>query len=204
MSDSAMVERKGILPRFLATIRLRWWYFAVGLLSCAAIAVTMLDGVLPSRASSACYCGKDIDEARQRGCTFDILSSAWLPPECRDEALTAEFEAAAPDGYWQFYADKPLQEPVDMDYVLAMSGDLSSYYWVSWEFHVTHCFFLWQKQLMAREGGVIFEERFDSIGHVRHCLHVFQNRHQAAGSVTFDSAASAVVIESPLPEDAKR
>lgn len=53
----------------------------------------------------SCYCGKSIAEAKTMGCKYDALSSAWLPPHCRDDDLTAEF-LAHEDGPWEYWADQ--------------------------------------------------------------------------------------------------
>jgi hypothetical protein len=39
----------------------------------------------------SCSCGTSIAEALNRGCVFDPLVPAWVPPHCRDDELTEEF-----------------------------------------------------------------------------------------------------------------
>ena len=150
---------------------------------------------------SACYCGKNIAEALERNCRFDVLASAWLPDHCRNDSLTAEFARSGPGpaGEWTYYADKNLSQVVDMDYVKSLSGDVTAHYWVTWEYHIVHCFYNWQKQQYAREGGVVMEERFDAIGHSKHCVEAFLNPRPAAASAVFDSSEASQRHDGPPP-----
>lgn len=51
-----------------------------------------------------CSCGKSVAEAIANGCKYDLLASAWLPEQCRDDELTAEFNKAGPgpNGEWTY------------------------------------------------------------------------------------------------------
>ncbi|KAH8897124.1 hypothetical protein GQ53DRAFT_742973 [Thozetella sp. PMI_491] len=51
-----------------------------------------------------CDCGTSVLEARSLGCLFNALASAWLPPECRDDKLTPEFNRSGPGpgGSWSY------------------------------------------------------------------------------------------------------
>ena len=61
-----------------------------------------------SKQPISCNCGNSIAEAIARGCTFDGMSTAWLPPACRDEELSYEFDHSGPgpNGEWGYYADQ--------------------------------------------------------------------------------------------------
>lgn len=61
----------------------------------------------------SCSCGRSVREAIANGCKYDLLASAWLPEQCRDDELTAEFSASGPgpNGEWTYVSDfsaKPL------------------------------------------------------------------------------------------------
>ncbi|KAK8097636.1 uncharacterized protein PG998_013122 [Apiospora kogelbergensis] len=48
-------------------------------------------------------CGNTPSEAIARGCHFDMVATAWLPPRCIDTELMEEFLSEHP---WRFYADQ--------------------------------------------------------------------------------------------------
>lgn len=54
--------------------------------------------------SVSCSCGKSVAEALKLGCKYDLLASAWLPEQCRDDELSAEFDRSGPgpNGEWTY------------------------------------------------------------------------------------------------------
>ncbi len=75
--------------------------------------------------SNECACGSSVSEAKSLGCVFDALASAWLPPECRDDELTAEFNRSGPgpDGAWPYWADRNGTQPITTEDIALMGGD---------------------------------------------------------------------------------
>ena len=122
---------------------------------------------------NTCDCGKTIKEALSRNCLYDSLAAAWLPPYCRDEELTAEFEVSGPgpEGQWNYYADEAGTIPMTMS-EMAELGETGGTFWALRDWHIAHCLFYWQKYTRMRETGVIMEQRFDHIAHVQHCQHM--------------------------------
>jgi hypothetical protein len=61
-------------------------------------------GLSTFKPPSSCRCGESVAEALSLGCKYDSLAVAWLPPHCRDDELTAEFEAqgTGPNGSWTY------------------------------------------------------------------------------------------------------
>ncbi|KAG9240415.1 hypothetical protein BJ878DRAFT_430339 [Calycina marina] len=55
----------------------------------------------------SCNCGESVAEAKTMGCKYDSIMAAWLPPYCRDDDLTAEFEHAGfgLNGEWDYFSD---------------------------------------------------------------------------------------------------
>ncbi|KAJ3497294.1 hypothetical protein NLG97_g2018 [Lecanicillium saksenae] len=117
-----------------------------------------------------CDCGKTTREALSRDCVYDSLAAAWLPPYCRDAELTSEFEVSGPgrEGQWPYYADEAGTIPITIPEIAAL-GEISGTFWALREWHVAHCLFYWQKYTRMRDTGIIMEQRFDHIAHVRHC-----------------------------------
>ncbi|KIW22296.1 uncharacterized protein PV07_12197 [Cladophialophora immunda] len=121
-----------------------------------------------------CYCGYTMDEMRENNCTFDTLAMAWLPPYCRDEELTAEFDRSGPgpNGSWTYWLDYNHTIPITIEQVglMGFQVDHGNVY-MAWEWHVTHCLFYWKKIHRQRYTGVMIEPRYDKESHVMHCLH---------------------------------
>ncbi|KAK0616936.1 hypothetical protein B0T14DRAFT_568502 [Immersiella caudata] len=126
---------------------------------------------LDSRPSGDCDCGNSTSEALSRGCVFDALASAWLPPECRDDELTAEFNQSGPGvaGAWPYWAHDNGTVPLTTT-DLARLGDTNGVWYSTREWHLVHCNFYWRKLLRARQNGrPLVETRYDNMGHIVHC-----------------------------------
>ncbi|PYI00225.1 hypothetical protein BO78DRAFT_381427 [Aspergillus sclerotiicarbonarius CBS 121057] len=125
----------------------------------------------------ACYCGTSTTEALALNCKFDSLAAAWLPPHCRDDELTAEFDHAGPgpNGTWTYYADDYHTIPMSIEEVALLADNQSARVQMTREWHVVHCLFYWRKmvRVKGREAeGVIVEPSFDNEAHVNHCIGV--------------------------------
>ncbi|PFH62853.1 hypothetical protein XA68_11634 [Ophiocordyceps unilateralis] len=125
---------------------------------------------------NTCHCGNTIKEALERGCVYDTMATAWLPPYCRDEELTAEFDRSGPGpgGQWSYFADKAGNVPLDRT-EMARLGETKGSFWASRDWHIVHCLFYWQKFVRIRNTGVVMEERFDNLDHVKHCSRLIRN-----------------------------
>lgn len=122
---------------------------------------------------NTCDCGKTTREALSRNCVYDSLAAAWLPPYCRDAELTSEFEVSGPgpEGEWPYYADEAGTIRMTTS-EMAELGETGGAFWALRDWHIAHCLFYWQKYTRMRDTGVIMEQRFDHIAHVRHCQHM--------------------------------
>lgn len=118
-----------------------------------------------------CDCGSSIAEAKTKDCVYDSLATAWLPPFCRDDELTKEFDAASD---WEYYADKKGTKRLTRDEVAAL-GDTQGVFWSTRQWHIAHCTFYWQKYRRIRITGAVMEERYDRLEHVRHCSGLILN-----------------------------
>ncbi|KAI1110466.1 hypothetical protein F5Y14DRAFT_465633 [Nemania sp. NC0429] len=124
----------------------------------------------------ACYCGVTIEEARSLDCIYDALSTAWLPPYCRDDELTEEFSQAGPgaNGSWEYFADANGTILLSLHEV-GLLGEIGGTFWVSRDWHIAHCLFYWQKYFRMRTTNVVMEKRFDSLHHILHCTKLARN-----------------------------
>ncbi|KAI1182815.1 hypothetical protein F5B17DRAFT_418752 [Nemania serpens] len=123
-----------------------------------------------------CYCGVTIEEALSLNCIYDALSTAWLPPYCRDDELTEDFDRAGPgaNGSWEYFADPDGTVPLSLHEV-GLLGETGGTFWVSRDWHIAHCLFYWQKYYRMRTTNVIMEKRFDSLHHIQHCTKLARN-----------------------------
>lgn len=123
-----------------------------------------------------CDCGNTIQEALDRDCVYDSMATAWLPPYCRDDELTAEFDRAGPGehGEWAYFADEQGRVPLTKA-DLGLLGDTGGKFWVSRDWHIAHCLFYWQKYHRMRQTGAVMEDRYDRISHIKHCTRLAMN-----------------------------
>ncbi|KAI2863428.1 hypothetical protein CBS147343_2015 [Aspergillus niger] len=161
---------------------------------------------------NVCDCGTTIEEALSLNCIYDSLSAAWLPPYCRDDELTAQFERAGPgpNGTWSFFYDENGTMPISKAEIAAL-GETGGSFWASEEWHAAHCLFYWQKYYRMKDTGVILEARFDSLHHVKHCTQLIMDPGPGyfvliEVPVVMNSSANAVrttKVSGPIPGQAR-
>jgi len=136
--------------------------------------------------SVSCHCGSSISEALSLECQFDTVSASWLPAQCRDDELTAEFDRAGPGGKWEYWADMAMTRQLKPEQVGALvdKPEDEAYVWVSWGWHVSHCSFYWRKQVRMAERGLRIERRYSDKSHVAHCQQVFMARDPLDAVIT--------------------
>ncbi|TDZ71705.1 hypothetical protein CTRI78_v001814 [Colletotrichum trifolii] len=116
-------------------------------------------------------CGSTPQEARQKGCHFDVISFCWLPSQCYDAQLSREFDEA---NHLEWFLDPNRTEPLTHQQI--MTGEYTGLY-VNWEYHVRHCTAMRKKMHRAiiRENGQGAEAIDGYIGvyeHTKHCEHM--------------------------------
>lgn len=119
-------------------------------------------------------CGKTPDEARARGCEFDMLVTAWLPPRCIDRELVDEFMDV---GKWQFYTrlhgtEEDKYSSYDPDFL----GSVNTTIYTSRSWHVTHCFYMFKKLSRALVSGRTVDAEAVSEPHTEHCMKTMLNQ----------------------------
>lgn len=127
----------------------------------------------PSSLLPRCYCGESDFEAVSMGCIFDHLAVDWLPEECIDAEMTAEFVRSGPnpDGSWTFYADwDRVPESRLTSRQMEEYAKTGKDYYATKGWHVAHCMFTLRKQFRARTIGTVLEPWNDKEDHVMHCL----------------------------------
>lgn len=83
-------------------------------------------------------CGLDSESAKANGCVFDLLTMAWLHPECYDEDLSKKFpEVASEPFYYDKEGIKPLKDYKELSEVKVMV-------WTTRKYHIYHCTYGWR------------------------------------------------------------
>jgi hypothetical protein len=91
--------------------------------------------------SKLLLCGRNKAEAKEMGCTYDILANNWVPNSCVDQEAIQEYQA---DGSWFPYSDENRTQSLDVSAL----GD-EEFYYTSARDHIVHCAMLWKKQFRA-------------------------------------------------------
>lgn len=125
-------------------------------------------------------CGNSPEEARNNGCLFDVISFSWLPPACFDAELVEDFLATSK---WQWYKDNETRTAVHIAEVY--EGQHESLY-VSWDYHFSHCAYMWTKMHRAVLHGYPIDGYIGNIHHTAHCsdLLLRQADFRASGKTT--------------------
>ena len=110
-------------------------------------------------------CGKTPTEALARGCHFDVVATAWLPPRCIDDDLIAEFELFHP---WQYFHDQNGTQSISN--TPDELGTTTGLIWTSHRWHAAHCLFMWKKLNRALLQGRWTDGETIKQSHTDHCL----------------------------------
>lgn len=118
-------------------------------------------------------CGHTPDEARERGCHFEPMMSAWVPDACYFEELALEYaEVDEIFSTWEWYTDKGLTQSVtDPDALQTLREGNYTKIWTSRDHaHDLHCLYAWRKINMALEQKYpLLDTRSLEFHHSMHC-----------------------------------
>lgn len=127
------------------------------------------------------HCGDSPADAVANGCFFDVMSFTWVPQECFNGPLMLDFLAQR---NWTWYLDGQGQQQADET---AVRNGAYNEVFVSWEYHLTHCVYMWQKMHHAILHGDPYLESLDGyigrIGHTEHCGQMLLGGHDNSGSL---------------------
>lgn len=108
-------------------------------------------------------CGKTADEARSKGCHFDIMLSTWVHKDCFDEEMMERYVI---DGKYTWYRDSEMLEPIPNEEL--RRGDHHTAY-TSAQQHNAHCGYMWEIQMKAWMRGRPISRTLFSYEHTSHC-----------------------------------
>lgn len=111
-------------------------------------------------------CPTNMAAALEANCTFDPISFSWLPAPCTDTELIIQFLELPRPSSWMWYADQAGTEPLPSDEVLEGRHDGV---FVSSEYHVLHCTYMWRKMHRALLNGRSIDSYIGDYSHTEHC-----------------------------------
>lgn len=153
------------------------WFVALGLTLIVFILVIFLRDP-QSKDPAAETCGNSSSEAISLGCSFDIMSFAWLPPRCFDRELMNQFLAIRD---WKWYLDTEGRQTVDLASVAA--GQYDQLY-VTQEYHMYHCTYMWRKMHRAIAAGAVVDGYIGDIHHTAHCEMQILDRSRSLDAIS--------------------
>jgi hypothetical protein len=109
-------------------------------------------------------CGITPAEARANGCVFEMTGFSWLPKECSDPAVEAEFMTSID---LKYYRDENYTQEVSLDEV--RRGDGPGFF-VKQDYHLAHCGFLFKKLHKAISQGRKVDGLVSPVHHTSHCV----------------------------------
>lgn len=122
-------------------------------------------------------CGYNADQARERGCVFDVMMQLWTPQECFDSVLSERFLEV---GNWTWYADPGASHVFTLEEM--RKGEHDAVY-VAQDYHITHCIYAWERLVRAMRTQQPLITELISYDHVIHCRHKTLQRAEGEKAV---------------------
>ncbi|KAF2663831.1 hypothetical protein BT63DRAFT_418727 [Microthyrium microscopicum] len=108
-------------------------------------------------------CGDTSSEAQRKGCHFDTMAFSWVPPACYDGELEKEFLSKKD---WVWFLEENNNITISPEVV--QTGDINVA-WVTWEYHQTHCTYMWRKMHRAVAASTPLDGYIRDYHHTAHC-----------------------------------
>ncbi|GAW20957.1 hypothetical protein ANO14919_104700 [Xylariales sp. No.14919] len=132
-------------------------------------------------------CGHTPTEARNAGCRFEPMMSAWVPEACSFPELIADNAGTFEN--WLFFSDEETKNPIagaELDGVRV--GNYTKVFSSHGTAHDLHCLYAWRKLNLAVESGAkLIDTKSRSLHHTTHCAkHIAQLLEEGAGFLPKD------------------
>jgi hypothetical protein len=111
------------------------------------------------------HCGSTPVEARELGCTYDVLGNIWVPTPCLDSENLEDFKRMAP---WLAYSSANATRQLTME-------EMSEYiipdgYWTPVREHMIHCSLMWRRLHKGfQQDKKLLDKHVLQFGHTVHC-----------------------------------
>ncbi|KAI0811670.1 hypothetical protein GGR55DRAFT_641262 [Xylaria sp. FL0064] len=138
-------------------------------------------------------CGHNPSEARNAGCRFEPMMSAWVPEECSFSELIEDNAGTFEN--WLFFADEGIKQPITGGALEAVRvGNYTKIFSSHGTAHDLHCLYAWRKLNFAVERGAKFiDTKSRSLHHTTHCAkHIAQLLEEGAGYLPKDDGIRKV------------
>lgn len=122
-------------------------------------------------------CGGTPQEARERGCVFDVMMQLWTPQDCFDPILSDRFLEV---GNWTWYADPSANKIFTLEEM--RKGEHDAVY-VAQDYHITHCIYAWERLVRAMRTQQPLIMELISYDHVIHCRHKTLQRADGGSAI---------------------
>jgi hypothetical protein len=122
-------------------------------------------------------CGYSPQQARERGCVFDVMMQLWTPKDCFDSSLSERFLEV---GNWTWYADPGAEHVFTLEEM--RKGEHDAVY-VAQDYHITHCIYAWERLVRAMRTRAPVITELISYDHVIHCRHKTLQRADGGSSI---------------------
>ena len=181
-------KKQSLLQICSDSIRRYWLWTVLFLLLLVAIVGIAVVLIRRARGETWTDCGETPDEARSRGCSFDMLSHAWQTKECYDGEISSAYRKA---GRWQYYLDRYGKYPIAEHIVARGDTDV----WLKEHQHYIHCIYMWRQMHRAFTVLHHIDSHLDNYNHTMHCGKIFsENRDgdllEVLGRVIYPSCRS--------------
>jgi hypothetical protein len=175
-SDTEALEKDDLDATLERPKTIQLTYYSLGIIIAGTILVSVAAVYLTLYQLSTRYagqhssvttdCGTSATTANERGCHFDLMSFSWLPRECYDASLEKSFMDYHPERLWKWYLDPEGKHELSQQDVQDGTHD---FLFVSWEYHLVHCAYMWRKLHRAIEIGGIVDSYVGNYNHTMHC-----------------------------------
>ncbi|KUI72151.1 hypothetical protein VM1G_07809 [Cytospora mali] len=113
-------------------------------------------------------CGTSPQEARERGCKFDLVLYSWVPAPCYDEEIQAAYRERESE-WWRERGGVGGERIPQERAALGIEESL----WLSWDYHEYHCKFIWKMMTrILRNASMGVSGRLLETHHTDHCIDV--------------------------------
>ncbi len=107
-------------------------------------------------------CGDSPEEAKAKGCVWDLMSFGWTHPACYNKAESEKWLNEY--GPWKWYKDLNATEPVadeDLPYTWLVYAEQG--------YHVQHCMYILKLLHLAAMSGHYVTDEAIPLAHTGHC-----------------------------------
>jgi hypothetical protein len=177
--EQSLIQTTAVCGILLICRKHSCWLLTI-ILAISILILLIANVSLPSRKKLtvlASPCGNSVDEALATECHFDIMSFCWLPSPCYDGELSNEFQSLRE---WSWYLDANGTKPVTRE--AALNGTYQNLY-VSNEYHLLHCTYMWRKlhRAVLGAGKAAIDSYIGNYAHTAHCETMIANQGHMGG-----------------------